>query len=273
MMIEEISSYIMNKDLKRYAWTLYSGLADGTVTMTDLISVILHCWQKEVSFSEDEEDDELYFSNAFLYGDCGCFAAALFRRGILTGQWTFADGIFAQDGQTVSLDEINQFYKTIEQQSPEYVNEFMVNWFKVFDDFNRDMEAFQLAVLEHCTEETIVAAFIMIEYFAQGRIRTIEELKSWDRTEPKYSDLDQFIEYLEARTWQMHAYDYLESTYPNVDDELDSANARLRRAKTYAEAVFAAIEYEFWLEVTVTLPCTAYLLLTGQMDGTNFPRL
>ena len=75
----------MYKELKQYAWTLYSELADGTVTMTDLVKMVFHCWQKEVSFSMDKDDDRLYFRNAFLYGYCGCFAVALFRKEYLKG--------------------------------------------------------------------------------------------------------------------------------------------------------------------------------------------
>ena len=62
-----------------------------------------------------------------------------------------------------------------------------------------------------------------------------------------------------------NAYDYPESSIPNVSSELHSASERVEEAETFEEAVYAAIEYEFWLEITLTLPYTAYLLLTGQI--------
>lgn len=253
----------MDKDLKGYAWTLYSGLADGTVTMKDLIKMVFHCWQKEVSFSMDEDDDKLYFRNSFLYGYCGCFAAALFRKQYLKGHWTYENGTFDQNGQIVTMDEIDRFYETIRQQSPEYVKEFMVNWFDAFRHFDRKTETFQLAVFDHCTEENIVAAFIMTDFFSESRDGTPEELKRWERTSPPCPDPGQVAHHLGVFTWEAYAYDYLESTIPNVSSELHSASERVEEAETFAEAVYAAIEYEFWLEITLTLPYTAYLLLTG----------
>ena len=56
---------------------------------------------------------------------------------------------------------------------------------------------------------------------------------------------------------------------PRFLRHLHSASERVEEAETFAEAVYAAIEYAFWLEITLTLPYTAYLLLTGQIpeDG------
>lgn len=160
-MIEELSSCIMYKELKQYAWTLYSGLADGTVKMTDLVKMVFHCWKKE---------------------------------------------------------------------------------------------------------ENIVAAFIMTDFFSESRDGTLEELKRWERTSPSCSDPGEVAHHLGEYTWEAYAYDYLESSIPNVSSELHSASERVEEAQTFAEAVYAAIEYEFWLEITLTLPYTAYLLLTGQIS-------
>ncbi len=263
-------SYCENREFSEYARALYAGVAGGTVTMADLVRLIISLYEKEVGCLARDEDNPAYFSMDTVYSICGYFAFALLKKGLLDRRWTYQDGVFSQNGQTLAMEEICRMAAAAAGRAggDDHGAE---NYFDRMKDFDPEKEAFRLAVLDHCTEENIFAALIMAQDMEDNGWSSPEDLKESQRFFPERLTPDKLAGIIDAETFSLYCYDFLEKADPRERAEADWARDRIGKAGTTGEALLAALEFEFRIQSIMIFPYYAYLLLTGQPEGFPVP--
>ncbi len=235
--------------IRAYILALYAGMTDETITVVDLIQLIISLQEKE----NDRRilyDDLLYDEyDDILYDDCREFAFLLLKKGLLDRRWTYQDGVFSQSGRQVfTMDEIDRLHLVWD-----------VNYLGRLKYFDPEGEAFRLAVLDHCTEENIVPAMFLAIQIDESCFSSLEDLEILNSNAREISTLQQLREKEYDTCNYVYVFDYDEMDY-DAGDALD----RLRKAETYEQVIYAALEAEYYVGAQSQIAVLAYLFFTGQ---------
>ena len=270
-MMDELMSLSEKKEFRSYFWKLYSGVSDGSITMKDLVDLILAFYEKEREYYETDRDEWAYLTKEIVYDTCEEFAFVLLAKGLLDGRWSYSDHVLKCGEQTVDMKEIDPVCRTI-ADGIEMNHGHFHNWFSDLDRLEPKTETFHLALLDHCTEENVVAISYLITYLREFRIDSLEKLREDQLVRTDGLAGRELAEEVSRFTWDHFCHYLLEQAKPDEQIEAGDAYGRIEEAKTMIEAVLADAEYAFWMGSREIFPYDAYRLLTGEEKDRILPK-
>lgn len=270
-MTDKLYDLALNKDVPSFARELWSGVSSGSVSMADLLDLIVRMGQSEIRFSNDDEADPWAFHpHDEIFNSCSSFAFSVLRKKLLDRSWSLMNGVLSDGVSDTAVACIRDSF----QADPSSPYDHHAEWYRKqldrTENLDVERESFLLELLDHVTEENCFAVFSLLDGLTDMTSCSADSLKESQRLWPEQCTHDGFVEALSANNYTQFVYFFLENANP--DEMYDEADARTRaeEALTVSEAVLAATELDFRLSQRLTFPYTAYMLITGRLGDCGF---
>ena len=258
------------KNYERFAKILYAAYLEETLEMTELIELIRALSRRELKcyVGDDEVANILRYE---AYHICAAFAAAILKKGLLDGRWTYEKGGFAQGDRKVYMSELSSSrLRDFERAGVE--EDDLHNCFEGLGRFDPEAAACLYALLDDCPEDRLFPAMIFFCSLQDGDISSLEALKGAQLLWPERLTKETFTDEILGRNSSVFCYIFLDRADDKERDRCYAARERIKCAETVSEAVFASMEYEFWLHNGPLLfPYLYWQVLTGQKEDGPFP--
>ena len=176
-MNDKLYDFALNKDVSSFAWELWAGVSSGSVTMADLLSLIVRMGQSEIQFSNDDEADPWAFhTHDEIFNSCSSFAFSVLRKKILEGSWSVRDGVFSDGHSNIEIVGIRNSFPT-DPSSYYDPAEWYQKQLDRTEAFDPEKESFLLILLDHITQETCLAVFTMLDFLTDSAVYSADSLK------------------------------------------------------------------------------------------------
>ena len=269
-MTDKLYDLALNKDVSSFAWELWSGVSSGSVTVKDLLELIVRLGQSEIQFaSDDDADPWAYHKHYEIFNSCSVFAFSVLRKKILDGCWTYSDGIFSDGGSSMESSYIRSCF-TPDPSSYYDPAGWYLKQLDRTETLDAESESFLLELLDHITEENCLAVFSLLDSLNDRTSCSADHLKEEQRLWPEQYTHEGFVEALARNNHTQFVYFFLESANENEMYEEADARTRAEEASTISEAVLAATELDLRLSQRLTFPYTAYMIITGRYEDRGF---
>ena len=269
-MIQKLYDLAFSKDVTAFAWDLYCGVSDGSISLSDLISLIKMLGLAEIRCSNDEDSDPWAFlTHEDILNSCSAFAFCVLKKRILTGTWRTENGILSDGKTEISVSSLREVFPADPSAYYDPASWYQ-NRLDEIEYPDSEKETFLLAPLDFITEENALVVFNLLIGISENRLYSADSLKDAQIFFPEQCTHEQFVKKLSASNHTQYLYFFLESANPDEMTKEGEAGSRAEEALTVREAVFTATEQDFWLCQRITFPYTVYMLLTEQIPDPGF---
>ena len=280
-MLTTLRKYSNDKNYRDFAWALYSGYKDGSLTLRDYADITIHYFREQyIDESNMGGLDIDYLPGEYhdpwdVASECGTYAALFIYKGILDGKWQLSESGISSDRDFIGFDELCDVI-------PEYTtsDHDCVIWFRqmidVLRDFDQSKISMFLAPLQNCTHDNILAAMslmsMMTEFYSFGLdMDDLAKLRQFQVIWPEGHTVSSLIRAVRQDNETTYAFFFLETADSRDHYYERIAYERLINAESIEDVIIAASELDFSYMNHLIFPYSLYVLLSGYEPDQEAP--